>query len=265
MCTSDSGPEAIPCAPTAAPRRSSPRSGRLSRRTSPHTPPTAATTAERICAEPPRSPPQLRRGPHDDRRVLAGRTVHPVARPIRYRRNNHPPTRRLNMTTHIDTLKEWWSEAEEGVIEKGDTVINWFGGETTVYVAAERARRQNPHTRILARAPTPKPAWHDAVAVIEHTDDGHIRQAWERDGDTDYWGGTEGYLVRTEKLRDVTPLIEARVTDETLARVEAAFTDDHDSFDARIRAVTAAALGLDPEPAGRSTGPHLHYDAKENA
>ena len=73
------------------------------------------------------------------------------------------------MTTHIDTLKEWWSEAEEGVIEKGDTVINWFGGETTVYVAAERARRQNPHTRILARAPKPKPAWHDAVAVIAHT------------------------------------------------------------------------------------------------
>src|SRR5699024_6393212 len=166
------------CASTAAPRPSPSSPGRRSRQTSPHTPPTVATTAERICAEPPRSPPQLRRGPHDDRRVLAGRMARPAARPIRYRRNNHPPTWRLNMTTHIDTLEEWWSEAEEGVIEKGDTVINWFGGETTVYVAAERARRQNPHTRILARAPKPKPAWHDAVAVIAETGDDDTRRAF---------------------------------------------------------------------------------------
>ena len=154
------------------------------------------------------------------------------------------------MTAHIDTLKEWWSEAEEGVIEKGDTVINWFGGETTVYVAAERARRQNPHTRILARAPKPKPAWHDAVAVIAHTDDGHIRQVWERDGDTGYWCGTEGYLVRTEKLRDVTPLIEAKVTDEMVARAMK-FWDpncpgEHDADDIQwAREFITAALGLE--------------------
>ena len=153
-------------------------------------------------------------------------------------------------TNHIDTLKEWWSEAEEGVIEKGDTVINWFGGETTVYVAAERARRQNPHTRILARATKPKPAWHDAVAVIAHTDDGHIRQVWERDGDTGYWCGTEGYLVRTEKLRDVTPLIEAKVTDEMVARAMK-FWDpncpgEHDADDIQwAREFITAALGLE--------------------
>ena len=154
------------------------------------------------------------------------------------------------MTAHIDTLKEWWSEAEEGVIEKGDTVINWFGGETTVYVAAERARRQNPHTRILARAPKPEPAWHDAVAVIAHTDDGHIRQVWERDGDTGYWCGTEGYPVRTEKLRDVTPLIEAKVTDEMVARAMK-FWDpncpgEHDADDIQwAREFITAALGLE--------------------
>ena len=153
------------------------------------------------------------------------------------------------MTAHIDTLKEWWSEAEEGVIEKGDTVINWFGGETTVYVAAERARRQNPHTRILARAPKPEPAWHDAVAVIAHTDDGHIRQVWERDGDTGYWCGTEGYLVRTEKLRDVTPLIEAKVTDEMRDRVRDYYRIEHQVELPRdvvwLNELLTAALGLE--------------------
>src|SRR5699024_6997613 len=103
----------------------------------------------------------------------------------------------------------------------------------------------------------------DAPAVIAWTDLAE-RQVWERDGSGTYYG-TGGDVADDYEFHDVTPLIEARVTDETLARVEAAFTDDHDSFDARIRAVTAAALGLDPEPAGRSTGPHLHYDAKENA
>ena len=120
------------------------------------------------------------------------------------------------MTTHIDTLKEWWSEAEEGVIEKGDTVINWFGGETTVYVAAERARRQNPHTRILARAPKPKPAWHDAVAVMarcSNAPEGHREPFIRSEATRDVWAGEAGH-ARTEDLRDVTPLIEAKVTDE---------------------------------------------------
>ena len=115
--------------------------------------------------------------------------------------------------------------------------------------------------------PKPKPAWHDAVAVIATFRDecGMVTGVWVPEGQPGYWEGPEGDVVASDLLEDVTPMIEARVTDETLARVEAAFTDDHDSFDARIRAVTAAALGLDPEPAGRSTAPHLHYDAKENA
>ena len=170
-------------------------------------------------------------------------------------------------TNHIDQLAQWWDEAEVGVIEKGDTVINRSEGETTVYVATVRAHRQHPSARILARAPKPKPAWHDAVAVIATFRDerGMVTGVWVPEGQPGYWEGPEGDVVASDLLEDVTPMIEARVTDETLARVEAAFTDDHDSFDARIRAVTAAALGLDPEPAGRSTGPHLHYDAKENA
>ena len=159
------------------------------------------------------------------------------------------------MTTHIDTLKEWWSEAEEGVIEKGDTVINWFGGETTVYVAAERARRQNPHTRILARAPKPKPAWHDAVAVIAETGDDDTRRAFvpqynaetgdERLGTWADW--QDGYDA--SELIDPVPLIEAKVTDEMVER----YRDEEmkwrlegaTSHPSVARLLLTAALGLE--------------------
>src|SRR5699024_12316683 len=131
----------------------------------------------------------------------------------------------------------------------------------------ERADHQTPRARRLARAPKPTPAWHDAVAVIATFRDerGMVTGVCVPERQPGYWEGPEGDVVAADLLEDVTPRIEARVTDETLARGKAAFTDDHDSFDARIRAVTAGALGLDPEPAGRSTGPPLHYDAQQNA
>ena len=169
-------------------------------------------------------------------------------------------------TNHIDQLAQWWENAEEGPVGKGDLVIKRHpDGRYTIREAEKGWETTN--YRILSRAPKPKPAWHDAVAVIATFRDEHgmVTGVWVPEGQPGYWEGPEGDVVASDLLEDVTPMIEARVTDETLARVEAAFTDDHDSFDARIRAVTAAALGLDPEPAGRSTGPHLHYDAKENA
>ena len=123
------------------------------------------------------------------------------------------------MTAHIDTLKEWWSEAEEGVIEKGDTVINWFGGETTVYVAAERARRQNPHTRILARAPKRKPAWHDAIAVIAHTARFSERRPFALTHTEDVLDPYNTEWITRDDLIDPVPLIEAKVTDAARDRV----------------------------------------------
>src|SRR5699024_4306416 len=187
---------------------------------------------------------------------MARALADPSARPIRYRRNNHPPTRRLNMTAHIDTLKEWWSEAEEGVIEKGDTVSNWFGGETTVYVAAERARRQNTHTRILARAPKPKPAWHDALAVMarcSNAPEGHREPFIRSEATPDVWIG-EGGCGHTDDLRDVTPLIEAKVTDEAMQRVfnaldpavnkRLSMTKEDEEY---VRYIVTAALGLETE------------------
>ena len=152
------------------------------------------------------------------------------------------------MNTHIDTLAEWFDSAEDGDIHEGDTFIRHLPSVGRFVVGvAEEYLCAHPGYRILHRAPIPKPAWHDAVAVIAHTDDGHIRQVWERDGDTDYWCGTEGYLVRTEKLHDVTPMLEAKVTDEMVERARNA-----PSFDGRlsptprlVREMLTAALGLE--------------------
>ena len=123
---------------------------------------------------------------------------------------------------HIDQLAEWWESGEEGIPSAGDTVIfderhRGLGFHVT------QATKDHPHgydnARILARAPKSKPAWRDAVAVIASTDYCE-RQVWERD--TTYenrWDGTAGDGAVTRDLRDVTPLIEAKVTDEARDRV----------------------------------------------
>ena len=156
-------------------------------------------------------------------------------------------------SNHIDQLAQWWDEAEEGVIEKGDTVINRSDSETTVYVATVSTRRQHPNARILARAPKPKPAWHDAVAVTATaTDDlgDEITAVWVREGD-ELWRSDEGGMVLREDLRDVTPLIEAKVTDEMRDRVRDYYRNEHQvelpRDDAWLNELLTAALGLETE------------------
>ena len=152
---------------------------------------------------------------------------------------------------HIDQLAQWWDEAEEGVIEKGDTVINRSDGETTVYVATVRARRQHPNARILARAPKPKPAWHDAVAVMarcSNAPEGHREPFIRSEATRDVWAGEAGH-ARTEDLRDVTPLIEAKVTDEMVERLEGHFLNTANMAlpEGLARRMLTAALGLETE------------------
>lgn len=154
-------------------------------------------------------------------------------------------------TNHIDQLAQWWSEAEHEPFRKGDVLIARFDDRPMpyeVYPAGCDSDSPADHVRILSRAPKPKPAWHDAVAVIAHTDDGHIRQAWERDGDTGYWMGTEGCIARADTLRDVTPLIEAEVTDEMVKRARAASMkwEFGGISENAAHAMLTAALGLDP-------------------
>ena len=151
---------------------------------------------------------------------------------------------------HIDQLAEWWENAEEGVIEKGDTVINRSDGETTVYVATERARRQHPCVRILSRAPKPKPAWHDARAVIASAtmdDGGYFTGLWTREGDR-LWKSEEGICVHVDNLHDATPLIEAKVTDEMIDRILDVIAARFDNYPAGIgEELALAALGLGHE------------------
>lgn len=123
------------------------------------------------------------------------------------------------MNTHIDQLAEWWENAEQGQPSAGDTLI-WQkpGPSYELFTADEADVALGNRIRILARASKPEPAWHDAVAVIAHTENGYIRQVWERDGDSEYWTGTEGYVVSADELVSPTPLIEAKVTDEMVER-----------------------------------------------
>ena len=161
-------------------------------------------------------------------------------------------------TNHIDQLTEWWENAEEGVIERGDTVINRSDGETTVYVATERARRQHPSARILSRAPKPKPAWRDAVAVLANHRDyaDERRTVWVQIGGDEYDRvNIEGDTAAEHHLVNVTPLIEAKVTDEmVLSALNASVGVDMPRLSSftrdeieDMRHTLAAALGLDTE------------------
>lgn len=155
------------------------------------------------------------------------------------------------LNTHIDQLAQWWENAEvPKVIEAGDIVIEdrrHCEGGFEVWPAPRAHVETFDNRRILERAPKPKPAWHDAVAVIAHTDEGHVRQIWERDGDTPFWCGTEGYLVPADTLRDVTPLIEAKVTDEMIERGQHIGAKGRKPDAELVRRVLTVALGLEAE------------------
>ena len=86
--------------------------------------------------------------------------------------------------------------------------------------ALERAFREGqlaaPSATNPYAPPKPKPAWHDALAVMarcSNAPEGHREPFIRSEATHDVWIAEAGY-GRTENLRDVTPLIEARVTDE---------------------------------------------------
>lgn len=148
-------------------------------------------------------------------------------------------------TGHIDQLTEWWDIAEEGVPKAGDTVIfderhKGLGFHVT------KAKVSHPHgyanARILARASIP---WHSAVAVIADTLLCE-RQVWERESGGTY-SGSAGDTADDYELRNVTPLIEAKVTDEMVERARDYMSDQTGQTHTRsaIRGVLSAALGIE--------------------
>ena len=162
------------------------------------------------------------------------------------------------MTAHIDTLKEWWENAEVGDPKDGDVIIEWAGDGHAVRTFLED-ERDNLYAactyRILARAPKPKPAWHDAVAVIAHTARFSERRPFALTHTEDVLDPYNTEWITRDDLLDPAPLIEAKVTDEmVLAALNASTGLDmlavtsfkRDEIE-DMRLALTAALGLETE------------------
>ena len=157
---------------------------------------------------------------------------------------------------HIDQLAQWYESAEQitktNLPRAGDTLILPYnaGG----YAIEAEGDDWTPDdlvpgepVRILARAPKPKPAWHDAVAVTARYDDTPMRYALLRDGDR--WINGNGEDFMDDELEDVTPLVEAKVTDEMVERLEGHFLNTANMAlpEGLARRMLTAALGLETE------------------
>ena len=171
------------------------------------------------------------------------------------------------MNTHIDQLAQWYADAERitdaNLPRIGDTLIFPYNAGGYAIEVEEDDWAPNgvvlgEVVRILRRAPKPKPAWHDAVAVMAETRDDDIRRAFVPQYDTetgeervDTWADWQGAYDAAD-LIDPAPLIEAKVTDEMVARAMA-FWDpncpgEYDADDIQwAREFITAALGLEAE------------------
>lgn len=163
-------------------------------------------------------------------------------------------------TNHIDQLAQWYAKAEQITSANlpcaGDTLIFPYNADGYAVEAEEDGWTPDDvvpgeSVRILARAPKPKPAWHDAVAVMarcSNAPEGHREPFIRSEATRDVWAGEAGH-ARTEDLRDVTPLIEAKVTDEMAERLEGHFLNMANMAlpEGLARRMLTAALGLETE------------------
>lgn len=166
------------------------------------------------------------------------------------------------MTDPIDQLKEWWENAEDAPASPGDRIIERHvceRDEDTYYTVGVHREGMSgligkSSTRILHRAP--KPAWHDAVAVVARSANapaGHREPFIRSEATPGVWIGEGGYGY-SDDLRDVTPLIEAKVTDEQARKALTAYYEDtpgetgwHDDTVTQMRLAIADALGIETE------------------
>ena len=157
------------------------------------------------------------------------------------------------MNDPIDQLKEWWGNAEvptaHTLPREGDRIIFRYNSEWyEVATAADDAEECDLFAgmRILSRAP--RPAWHDAAAVMADTPGRPERRVFIRYDEPGWWGDADS-SYETDELAHVTPLIEAKVTDEMVERardymsINTGQTHTHKA----IRGVLTAALGLEAE------------------
>ena len=161
-------------------------------------------------------------------------------------------------TNHVDQLAQWYADAERitdtNLPRIGDTLIFPYNADGYAIEAEEDDWTPDDvvpgeSVRILARAP--KPAWHDAVAVMagcSNAPEGHREPFIRSDATPDVWIGEGGYGY-TDDLRDATPLIEAKVTDEMVERLEGHFLNTANMAlpEGLARRMLTAALGLETE------------------
>ena len=160
-------------------------------------------------------------------------------------------------TNHIDQLAQWYADAEQitkaNLPRAGDTLIlPYNAGGYGVEVeedgwTPDDVVRGEP-TRVLSRAPKPKPAWHDARAIIAHTGENPRPSVWTWHKSMERWDDEGGcHWAYTEDLRDVTPLIEAKVADEMVkrARAQSMKWEFGGISENAARAILTAALGLE--------------------
>ena len=158
-------------------------------------------------------------------------------------------------TNHVGQLAQWYAEAEQ--ITKtnlpcaGDALIFPYNAGGYAVEAEEDGWTPDDvvpgeSVRILARAP--KLAWHDADFVVARYENDDHWQGYLRHGG-DLWIDSEGRKYTTGVLRDVTPLIEAKVTDEMVERLEGHFLNTANMAlpEGLARRMLTAALGLETE------------------
>ena len=157
------------------------------------------------------------------------------------------------MTNHIDQLARWWYEAEKGIPKKGDLVIscNDDDGTFDVHTISVDQRTQEHDLRILQRAPKPKPAWHNAVAVTASTLGFGVRRVFVPEAGGIWNDALSGRGTAELNLLDPVPLIEAKITDEMVERYRDEETkwrlEGGPSHPSVARHLIAAALGIEDE------------------
>ena len=153
---------------------------------------------------------------------------------------------------HIDQMHAWWQEANDGIPKAGDTIIadeRHKGRGFYVYQATKDHPHGYDNIRVLHRAPAPKPAWHDAVAVIAHTARFSERRPFALTHTEDVLDPYNTEWITRDDLIDPAPLIEAKVTDEMRKRVGDVLMPRYGTTgpDGTIDAILTAALGLETE------------------
>ena len=159
-------------------------------------------------------------------------------------------------TNHIDQLAQWYADAERitdtNLPRIGDALIFPYNADGYAIEVEEDGWTPDDvvpgeSVRILARAP--KPAWHDAVAVIAHTARFSERRPFALTHTEDVLDPYNTEWITRDDLLDPAPLIEAKVTDEMVERLECHFLNTANMAlpEGLARRMLTAALGLETE------------------